>query len=992
MIKINSLHKFFNKGRSNEIHVINDVSLDLPQKGIVAIFGKSGCGKTTLLNVIGGLDSFHSGSVAIKGEDVSKDPDILRNKYMGYIFQNYNLHKEETCAENVANALLLCGVTDKDIIEKRVNAALTNVGMEKYAKRTPDTLSGGQQQRIAIARAIVKNPPIILADEPTGNLDEANTVMIMDLLKEISKEHLVLLVTHEANLVDYYCDMVIELSDGKVVNVRKNENATGFSGKDKNAIYLGEYEKSEVKNENVEIEYYGENVTSPLKLKVVNKDGKIYLRVDSSDVRILDNSSEVVLREGIYKEKTEVEFKNNKFQMSDLPPVSGNDFGRLFNLKKSFKSGYAAVSKRNKKGKNKNMLRKCMGLFAAVLVFMSAVFGTFIGNLIEYRESYSQNVFYVNPQGEKESEKLVSALNQNSVGIDFMTLSRYGGEPEGDETIFFFTGAFESFDQVSFWGSEFETNMVVLDTSLAEKLTLKVGKKEGLSDYEAIISTKAADKLLEKSTLGYIKNYDDLLGLITENLSVSGNRFKIVGVVESSESAIYLPELSLANLYHINNDLVVCPLNEEFIKIPDGEAIIGVYNSSVEDIPAVGDTIKIHAKEIKIKDIYKRLEYKEYLEENKIVKKSEKDYFSDKMKEKYPDLSPKDEEYTKTLISITENGWGEYLEYYYSEYDGYFRYSYLLFPNDYELWLYVEKGLNVAKSNLSEDYYTAISYKEKYGRYPTRQEAENFFYDLPEEYELYKSEYNKQYNSVYDITYFVNEKDYIELSKRTGETHKSAVFNGYYGGGYYDDYYNDDYYTEVYPETFIGGSYNLKEYYGNEGEKYVVVHTTSPKETAKFLDENFSESSVLTPDEIFDTAIAYAKEEIISNLVTMAVFLALMSVCMYFIMRSSLMNKIKEIGIYRAIGTSKKNLTFRFLIESLVLAMVTVFVGYILASGFIWACLMLSGMLESVFFYPVWYALIVFAVLIGLCVICGIIPIMMLLRKTPSQILAKYDI
>ena len=93
MIKINSLHKFFNKGRSNEIHVINDVSIDLPQKGIVAIFGKSGCGKTTLLNVIGGLDDFHSGSVTIKGEDVSKDPDLLRNKYIGYIFQNYNLHK-----------------------------------------------------------------------------------------------------------------------------------------------------------------------------------------------------------------------------------------------------------------------------------------------------------------------------------------------------------------------------------------------------------------------------------------------------------------------------------------------------------------------------------------------------------------------------------------------------------------------------------------------------------------------------------------------------------------------------------------------------------------------------------------------------------------------------------------------------------------------------------------------------------------------------------
>ena len=181
MIRLNRVNKYFNKGGSNEIHVVNDLSLDLGDKGMVAIFGKSGCGKTTLLNLLGGLDSFSDGEILIGGESISKDSDTLRNKYIGYVFQNYNLSQGKSCYENIAAALRLCGMKDEEEIKKRVYASLKCVGMENYAMRTPETLSGGQQQRIAIARAIVKNPPIILADEPTGNLDSANTVMIMEL-------------------------------------------------------------------------------------------------------------------------------------------------------------------------------------------------------------------------------------------------------------------------------------------------------------------------------------------------------------------------------------------------------------------------------------------------------------------------------------------------------------------------------------------------------------------------------------------------------------------------------------------------------------------------------------------------------------------------------------------------------------------------------------------------------------------------------------------
>ena len=323
MIRIQGLHKFFNKGRSNEIHVINDISLDLPEKGMVAIFGKSGCGKTTLLNVIGGLDKYAEGMLTIENQSIRENTDVIRNQYIGYIFQNYNLNKAETCFENVADALRLCGMTDEDEIEVRVTAALTNVGMEKYARRTPDTLSGGQQQRIAIARAIVKNPRIILADEPTGNLDEANTVMIMDLLKAIAKDHLVLLVTHEANLVDFYCDTVIELQDGKVVGTKQNASANGFAARDKNDIYLGELSRRDISDESTEVEYYGELPERPVKLKIVNNGGKIYVQIGSEKVQILDEFSEVKLREGVYEEKVNVNAVSEGIDMSKLPPVKG---------------------------------------------------------------------------------------------------------------------------------------------------------------------------------------------------------------------------------------------------------------------------------------------------------------------------------------------------------------------------------------------------------------------------------------------------------------------------------------------------------------------------------------------------------------------------------------------------------------------------------------------------------------------------------------------
>ncbi|MBQ7364024.1 MAG: ABC transporter ATP-binding protein, partial [Clostridia bacterium] len=542
MIEISHLHKYFNKGRSNEIHVIDDVTVSLPEKGIVAIFGRSGCGKTTLLNVIGGLDSYLRGSVMVQGEEVSSHSDTLRNRDMGYIFQNYNLLKNESCFDNVAYALRLAGLSDPEEIKARVDTALSFVDMAQYARRTPDTLSGGQQQRVAIARAIVKNPRIILADEPTGNLDEVNTVKVMDLLREIARDCLVLLVTHEADLVDYYCDTVIELSDGKVVDVRHNTITDGYAVRDKNTVYLGELDRDTVTSDAVSLSYYGAKPSVPIAIKVVNYGGKTYLSVDTPGVQVLDADSEMKLKEGVFV-RHEVEAQKEKHvDMSRLPRVQGQRLGRLFTFKNAALSGYRANFGRQKKGKK--MLKSCLALFAAVIVFMTAIFGTAIGEIETIRAANNPNVFYVRTDSEATSILLNDPENQKENGIDQVYVrSNYTTR---DDTVVFSTGFFETSENSDYNG-DFSTHGVFLSASLAEKLPLLAGTKELKEEGDLLLSAATADMLLEKSTVSYLSDYEDLIGLSSLR-GYYDMRYRIVGIVDTNESAFYLSPLSLAKL------------------------------------------------------------------------------------------------------------------------------------------------------------------------------------------------------------------------------------------------------------------------------------------------------------------------------------------------------------------------------------------------------------------------------------------------------------
>ena len=195
MIRVRNLNKFYNKGKKNEQHVLNNIDLSLGETGLVCILGESGSGKTTLLNTIGGLDTFAGGTIEINDTVLNKyDPakiEPVRNEHFGYIFQNYYLLDDFSVAYNVKIALNRYHLTEEEK-DQRVEYVLSMLGMAKYKKKKVGKLSGGQQQRVSIARALVKSPDVILADEPTGNLDEENTLRTMSIVKSISKQCLVL--------------------------------------------------------------------------------------------------------------------------------------------------------------------------------------------------------------------------------------------------------------------------------------------------------------------------------------------------------------------------------------------------------------------------------------------------------------------------------------------------------------------------------------------------------------------------------------------------------------------------------------------------------------------------------------------------------------------------------------------------------------------------------------------------------------------------------
>ncbi|MBR2622238.1 MAG: ATP-binding cassette domain-containing protein [Clostridia bacterium] len=305
MLETRNLCKIYKPKRGVPVRALDDVSLKLPERGMVFLLGKSGSGKSTLLNLLGGLDRYDEGDIIIRGVSSKsfkqQDFDTYRNTYVGFIFQEYNVLEEFSVGANIALAIELQG---RRATDEEVNKILLEVDLEGYGNRKPNELSGGQKQRVAIARALIKNPEIIMADEPTGALDSVTGRAVLDTLKKLSSDKLVLVVSHDREFAETYGDRIIELSDGKVISdveYTDEERACGQESVD--GLRFGEREIEIpityrlTEEDRIAINRYLEQVASgdvslrPVAQGECQKSGRVARPTDTTGIKTEDGST-----------------------------------------------------------------------------------------------------------------------------------------------------------------------------------------------------------------------------------------------------------------------------------------------------------------------------------------------------------------------------------------------------------------------------------------------------------------------------------------------------------------------------------------------------------------------------------------------------------------------------------------------------------------------------------------------------------------------------
>jgi putative ABC transport system permease protein len=325
MIKVNHIDKYFFKNKRNEIHVLNDISIDFPQKGLVVLAGNSGSGKTTFLNVIGGLDTVQKGKIEFDGFEIpafkNKIWDKIRTNHIGYIFQNYYLLPNVSVYDNVALALRMIGILDEKEIESRVFYMLKTVNMLNFRKRKASQLSGGQMQRVAIARALVKNPSVIIADEPTGNLDSKNTIEVMNIIKKISEQRLVVLVTHERELAKFYGDRIIEMKDGVIVSDQLNVAKKTYEVEQLDQLYLKDFENQKsFGNVKTYTNDHSLDLEKEVSVSLIYHNDCLYLDVKGpiQKVKLITKESGITIKDEHYQQQDKKAFMHTSFDLDAL--------------------------------------------------------------------------------------------------------------------------------------------------------------------------------------------------------------------------------------------------------------------------------------------------------------------------------------------------------------------------------------------------------------------------------------------------------------------------------------------------------------------------------------------------------------------------------------------------------------------------------------------------------------------------------------------------
>jgi len=552
MIKIDHIDKYFNRFKKNKIHVINNTSLELEDKGLVALLGPSGSGKTTLLNVIGGLDKVRKGKIYINGKKITNrlqwQIDKIRNLNIGYIFQDYKLVEDLSVYDNVSLSLKILGIKDKKEIDKRVTYVLDKVGMLRYKKRPCSMLSGGERQRVGIARAIVKNPNIIIADEPTGNLDSKNSLEIMKIIKAISKDKLVILVTHETNLAKFYASRIIELEDGKVLKDYQNENESDLEYEIGNTLYLKDFQHLEHLPNKIDI--YS-NEKKDLNVKIVIQNNNIYIKTDSEyKIEVVDNDSTIEMLDEHFKTISKEEASKYQFDFQNIVNTDKKlRYSSIFNpinfITNSFKKVF-----------NYPILKKILliGFFLSG-VFVLYATSSIASNITIKDENFvtmNQNYLLV------EAKKLKVADYHN---LENNLSASYLIPTNSTVNLKLLTNDFYQFNNVSVNLEGSLTSSKHLEKSNIIKGRMPENNNEIVVD--KMVLTKALKE--EKFKMLGFQKLEDFLD--REIVISKMSNMKIVGMTSQKSPSIYVPEEKMINIiYHTKDNT-----NENDIYAPTRE-------------------------------------------------------------------------------------------------------------------------------------------------------------------------------------------------------------------------------------------------------------------------------------------------------------------------------------------------------------------------------------------------------------------------------------
>ncbi len=431
----------------------------------------------------------------------------------------------------------MIGLKNKKEIEKRVNYVLEAVNMYRYRNRPASMLSGGEKQRVAIARAIVKNPSIVIADEPTGNLDSKNSLEIMNIIKAISKEKLVILVTHEVDLAKFYATRTIEVQDGKVIKDYNNKTNDALEYRLDNKVYLKDFENiNNLANEKLNIDIYSDNENDKIDVKLVIKNGSIFIEAKNRKVEVVDDNSAIELIDDHYKKLDKSIYEKHKYNLDDIIDKKYKPkYSSIYGIVKSIKNGFNRIS-------NYSILRKILliGFFASAMFVVYSI--TNIAGTTNIKESdhikIDKNYLQVDMAKVKVDDYLKYEKLEN---IDYMI--------PGDGSVSFKI-KMDTYYQLSTYSFELSGSLTSIDKINEDSL---IKGRMPQNEYEIVVDKKVIDNMRSNdfsmfSAMG-IKSEDELLNKV---VTIDGMKdFTIVGFTNNSIPAIYANESLFINI--LNN-------------------------------------------------------------------------------------------------------------------------------------------------------------------------------------------------------------------------------------------------------------------------------------------------------------------------------------------------------------------------------------------------------------------------------------------------------